>query len=262
MSNEHSSTASLLYKCKYKVRLFYSKGAFLVLLWSTLKGVTLASSISIFQSIHRSTQSHYPNWLGVFPIAFSIFGAIVSGWLADAKLGNYKIFKGDLILQFFTSLCFSIYTLFPPSFLNKYIVSVLFCLGGSLFLIGVTASTLTSLQLGLDQMPDASSSSIISFIVWFIFTISAGSWLSNILTFSCVYDSVQIQSLIPVACVSIALISDFLLAKKLLIIEPESPQSLKTMYRIVKFAAKNKAPLNRSALTYWEEKVPSRMDLG
>ncbi len=34
------------------------------------------------------------------------------------------------------------------------------------------------------------------------------------------------------------------------------------MYRVLKFAAKHKAPLNRSALTYWEEDVPSRMDLG
>ena len=29
-----------------------------------------------------------------------------------------------------------------------------------------------------------------------------------------------------------------------------------------KFAAKHKAPVNRSALTYWEEDIPSRVDLG
>ena len=61
---------------------------------------------------------------------------------------------------------------------------------------------------------------------------------------------------------SVVLILDFLLAKKWLIIEPKSPQSLTTIYQVLKFAAKHKAPLNRSALTYWEENVPSRMDLG
>ncbi len=61
---------------------------------------------------------------------------------------------------------------------------------------------------------------------------------------------------------SVVLILDFLLTKKWLIIEPKSPQSLKTIYRVLKFAAKHKAPLNRSALTYWEEDIPSRMDLG
>ena len=50
--------------------------------------------------------------------------------------------------------------------------------------------------------------------------------------------------------------------EKLLIIEPKSPQSLKIIYKVLKFAAKHKAPLNRSALTYWEDEMPSRLDLG
>ncbi len=61
---------------------------------------------------------------------------------------------------------------------------------------------------------------------------------------------------------SIVLISDIYLTPKWLIIEPKSPQCLKTIYQVLKFAAKHKAPLNRSALTYWEEDIPSRMDLG
>ncbi len=70
-----------------------------------------------------------------------------------------------------------------------------------------------------------------------------------------------LSSLLPPLCTSV-LILDFLLAKKWLIIEPKSPQSLKIIYHVLKFAVKYKAPLNRSALTYWEEDVPSRMDLG
>ncbi len=65
-----------------------------------------------------------------------------------------------------------------------------------------------------------------------------------------------------VLSLSCVLISGFCLSQKWLIIEPKSPNSLKTIYRVLKFAAKHKAPLNRSALTYWEEDIPSRMDLG
>ncbi len=54
----------------------------------------------------------------------------------------------------------------------------------------------------------------------------------------------------------------FILAPRWLIIEPKAPKSLKTIYRVLKFAWKHKAPLNRSALTYWEEDIPSRLDLG
>ena len=71
----------------------------------------------------------------------------------------------------------------------------------------------------------------------------------------------QVFSLYLVCCMSIVCSSVFLFGRKWLIIEPKSSQSLKTIYQVLKFAAKHKAPLNRSALTYWEEDIPSRLDL-
>ena len=38
--------------------------------------------------------------------------------------------------------------------------------------------------------------------------------------------------------------------------------SMKLIANIIKYAIKNKYPKNRSALTYWEEEYPSRLDLG
>ena len=61
---------------------------------------------------------------------------------------------------------------------------------------------------------------------------------------------------------TIILASNFLFSPKWLIIEPKSPQSLKTIYHVLKYAAKHRAPTNRSALTYWEDDIPSRIDLG
>ena len=37
---------------------------------------------------------------------------------------------------------------------------------------------------------------------------------------------------------------------------------LKTVYRVLKFAKQHKYPVQRSAFTYWEEEIPSRIDLG
>ena len=34
------------------------------------------------------------------------------------------------------------------------------------------------------------------------------------------------------------------------------------IYRIVKYAWQHKCPVNRSAFTYWENDIPSRIDLG
>ncbi len=77
----------------------------------------------------------------------------------------------------------------------------------------VACLVVTSLQLGLDQMPDASSSNITSFIAWFGFSIYAGAWISDLLiTSDCIYSIrfsywvVQLYSLLPPLCMSVVLI--------------------------------------------------------
>ncbi len=255
-------------KCKYRVRWFYSKGAFLVLVWVILLTMACISVSNVFNVFHQQHVDVYPKWLFGIPLVFGLLGAVFSGWLADAKLGNYRVMKYSFVLLFLLCLLFSAFTLVPGIAHYVYVVSVLYCIGWSLLLIAVVACSVTSLQLGLDQMPDASSSNITSFIAWFVFSMNAGVWISYVADFpirassQLPYWVVQLYSLLPPLCMSIVLVLDFLLAKKWLIIEPKSPQSLKTIYRVLKFAAKHKAPLNRSALTYWEEDVPSRMDLG
>ena len=138
-------------------------------------------------------------------------------------------------------------------------------------MLAVFGLTVTSLQLGLDQMPDASSTSITSFIAWFVFCcyavncITSAVWDPEIFCTDSKKKPIwhtQLCSLIPPFCLSIVLILDFVWGRKWLIIEPKSPQSFKTIYQVLKFAWKHKSPLNRSALTYWEEDIPSRMDLG
>ena len=262
-------------RCKYRVRWFYSKGAFLVLVWVMLLTMACLSVSHVLHVFRQRSVVDFviPKWVFAIPVVFGLLGAVFSGWLADAKLGNYKVMKYSFVLLFFLCLLFSAFTLVPDITHYVYVTSVLYCIGGSLFLVVVVACFVTSLQLGLDQMPDASSSNITSFIAWFVFSIYAGVWIPYVVNLLITLDItlcssqspywvIQLYSLLPPLCMSVVLIFDFLLAKKWLVIEPKSPQSLKTIYRVLKFAAKHKAPLNRSALTYWEEDVPSRMDLG
>ena len=43
---------------------------------------------------------------------------------------------------------------------------------------------------------------------------------------------------------------------------PQITNPIKLIVRQLNYARKNKYPRNRSALTYWEEDYPSRLDLG
>ena len=70
-----------------------------------------------------------------------------------------------------------------------------------------------------------------------------------------------VSILFAVAVSSVSLCLDFL-CRNWLVIEPVSQNPLKAVYSVLKYAATHKHPVRRSALTYWEEDIPSRIDLG
>ena len=196
----------------------------------------------------------------------------LSGWLADQKFGNFKVFRAGCVLMFLgsVSLCLEILVLtyIDSNGRGSFIASIVAAsLTNLVFLSGGSACLVTVFQFGLDQMPDASSTDTINYILWYCISVTVGFWSSNSL-YQIIKDCssqqpfFQIWSLYPIFCTSILLCSLFVFGEKWLIIEPKSPQSLKDIYRVLKFAAKHKSPLNRSAFTYWEEDIPSRLDLG
>ena len=270
---------------KYRIRWFNSKGAALVLLWIILIS---ASVLTLLHVIHNLTLPFGLNskkvfvWISFVVLCVScLVCAPLTGWLADARLGNYKVFKTGCVFLFIASVMVCLYVLVitnVPDINNLFLLvisAVIFLIFSFLGIAGSLACFITSLQLGLDQMPDGSAANSTSFISWFVCCFFAGLWLSNAShhLFPYCLDTIsfsdkdctsfkQIFNLFPVLCMAIVLCSDFLLSPKWLIKEPKSPQSLKIIYQVLKFGKKHKAPVDRSALTYWEEDIPSRIDLG
>ena len=65
--------------------------------------------------------------------------------------------------------------------------------------IGNATCLVTALQLGLDQMPDASAANFTSFIAWFVFVVVGGVWVSTtfVLSFSlCTQQDIRSPSFI------------------------------------------------------------------
>ena len=224
--------------------------------------------------VHLSDLSGPLKWALSIPILVGFVAAPLSGWSANMKFGNYKVFRVGAVLLFIATVMNCLFRILEElvweSNHSLQKIHLLFC--SSLTAIGGCTCVVTALPLGLDQMPDASSSNIASYIAWFVSSIYAGGLIAQgfyILEDSCLESEIRTHSnytlfwpLLLVVCMSILLASNFSFRPKWLIIEPKSPKSLKTIYQVLKFAAKHKAPLNRSAFTYWEEDVPSRIDLG
>ena len=257
---------------RYRLRFFYSKGAFLVLLWISLESL---ASWSLYRSYILLYSGLHPGWfsqIAILPLVPFLAFAPLAGWLADSKFGNFKAFKFGAVLLLLSVLISSMCTILITninswaSVLSSAVVPIAY----TLWLVGLAACLVTALQLGLDQMPDASTMNKISFINWFYFSFSLGLWIYDslwVVLKECIISDLeqtipQVLSLLPVLSMSIVCCTIFLLAPKWLIVEPKSSQALKTIYQVLKFASKHKAPLNRSSLTYWEEDIPSRLDLG
>ena len=242
-----------------------------MLLWTLLIFFALHSLNNAV--IHRLKVFSSPfGWLFILTLLFvGLVSAPLSGWLANAKFGNYKVFSvGATVLFIDTVVNCLLLTLDVLILESNHVLKWIHVVLSSLSVVGGCACVVTALPLGLDQMPDASSSNTASYIAWFVCSFYIGGFVGegfHLFEKNCMNKEMHssyalIWALLSVICMSIVQTSNYLFSPKWLIIEPKSPQSLKTIYHVLKFAAKHKAPINRSAFTYWEEDIPSRIDLG
>ncbi len=263
------------YKLKYRFRWFPSKGAHLVLLWTLLVSISFGSLDNLFTGFlqvfkNEEKPIYYVIFLPYIP--WFVF-ALLSGWIADTNCGNHAMVRAGILLHFIASILGCMLQLFgysPIAEDNVYSIhSILLILIHFVAFAGRAMTLVTSVQLGLDQMPDASSTNVMSFIAWFVACLYAGNWFNSffnrVLT-DC-WESpgnnpMQFFSLISAVSMSAVLCTDFLLSKTWLVNQTKRPQYRRIIFQVLRFAWKHKSPLNRSALTYWEEDIPSRLDLG
>ena len=269
-SSEHTRNCC---KFKYSIRWFHSKSALLVLTWNLLISASVLSLYRVYEPIVFGKYGLFNRHFSWIPGSVMFLALIIStplaGWLADARLGNCRVFRAGCVFLFFAVVLGCIFILIPSNDYTNVVTDSIVSFTGC---VGIVLWLVTSLQVGLDQIPDASATNITSFIAWFVFSVFSGCWISDAvlqISFNCVNfvsvssdNFIQICSLFPVICMAIVLCLDFFLSPKWLIIEPKSPQSLKLIFQVLKFAKKHKAPVDRSALTYWEEDIPSRIDIG
>ncbi len=255
---------------------FHSKAAGLVLLWSVCLCISIWSTDAMTHPVYSSLKKIMNNnylfpTIGCIPLVVVVISIPLSGWLADAKYGNFKVFKVGSVMLFVGSVLVSVCTLAVTSQpklsqMSLIISAILGPISNFVSFAGGGACLVTMFQLGLDQMPDASSLNIMNYINWYNISLFFGFWMSNMMYEIVTHctesvQSIQLASIFPVLCISVIIVSLFLFGKKWLIIEPQSLRTLKTFYNILKFASKHKSPIYRSAFTYWEERIPSRIDL-
>jgi len=248
-----------------RVRKVKTKGALLVLLWNFLVQATVFSPFTLyFYSIYsRDLDSSLVTAL--LQLTTLILFLPLFGWLADVYFGRYKVMRVGLCLMWTCS------TFIAVVMVVEYPTKIHYGLLLPLYFIaycGFATFLANSIPFGTDQILDGSADEISAFVFWYVGTWCTGGWvgyvLPNVIFIYTNPDATAralFQHFLTMVLLSVALCLDYL-CRDCLVVEPKSQNPLKTVTNVLKYAATHKYPSNRSALTYCEESLPSRIDLG
>ena len=181
------------------------------------------------------------------------------GLLTDVFIGRYRSIMIGIILCFISWIITGI----------LFILNSCYGLMGKMWIvpgyvinnIGTITFAASVIQYNIDQLIGASANELSTIIYWNVAALPTAWVLSDWLL---LFDPVTVNLICIIAsgvALSLILVSHSLFKHKLenisLIKNP-----IKLIVRVLCYARKHKYPENRSALTYWEEEAPSRLDLG
>ena len=121
------------------------------------------------------------------------------------------------------------------------------------------------IQFGVDQLIDSPARDSFLFIHWFLFSlylgISFGKPLWSAYFVTNFYSIIALGFLVLTVLVILP-ISFCLTKQRWFIIDIGTVNPYKDVAQVVNFARRNKIPIQRSAFTYWEDNIPTGLDLG
>ena len=235
----------------YKPRRVKNKGAILVLVWNYL-------IVSVWNSLNL-----YDFGGCVYLLACG-FTLPLAGWLADVRIGRYRVIRCSIWIMWIATVLVTLSSVIAQliesySSVNSKVQVLLY----AFIAVGFGGYVANIIQFGMDQLHDASTTEITSFIIWYVWTA-----LSNGITVDLISACLNIQYMAIrqlLLCLNLTLaLSLLFFYNHWLIKEPIKHNSFKLVYKVIKYAIRNKYPRQRSAFTYCdtEDELPSRIDFG
>ena len=245
---------------KYKIQLIHSKGA-LLMIWVILihyiywYNQLASGSKKTFSSSEGNNYSLYLQL--ILQILTPLFG-----WIADAWIGRYKVILYSMLVSLLGSIMLSVEIIVSnyPS-LNEVAV-ILFYISNFVNSLAITAFAANALPFITDQMIGASGAELSAAVDWYYCIVNI-PFVIVVTIHYYINESTSDIVFVFLYSTGIALsLSSMFLCQHWLMTEPQITNPIKNVISVLKFAKKNKYLRKRSALTYWEETFPSRLDLG
>ena len=268
-------------KRKLPFRTIGSSHLVILLVWKFIIDCSLGLSVYKLQ-YHRthlemkqfvaanSVSPWLANWSELIMVIIFSISCPLAGLLGEVVVGRYRLISHSLKALWLLSIAGSVISIaeyyLPTAGDTMYNIQFFLVVLLQVALQG--AFVANAIPLGLDQITDGSNTATCAFILWVEWTIHCGFGIATLLApvlYKCSHmpasDVTVILSILPVILLSIGLIIDFHFHHKL-IQEPVSTNPVSLIVRVMKYAVRHKSPVQRSAFTYCENKLPSRMDNG
>ena len=232
----------------YKTRLFRNKAALMILQWVFTASLNFMTAIQIIDTDNTIYLAG--------AVALSAPIALV----ADIYLGRYKVIQYSMRLLWIAVIAINTIIAFQYYAVKNAATYSILAVFSTIGVAGSAGIIVNSLQFGIDQLTDASSSEITSYISWYTWNFMLACTTGAIVT-TCLRRYISLSYFVlPLSC-TLSILSDCCFSHWL-VKEPVTSNPLKLIYQVLKYAVKNKYPRLRSAFTYWEDKPYSRIDLG
>ena len=209
------------------------------------------------------------------------------GHITDVYLTRYRSLKCSfilLILAFCTAFVYLGFITATVNILNfsahQSLLYIPFCVIFIAYIAGLAFFQANAIQFGLDQLLEAPTPKLISFIHWYYWAQNVGSLAlfyaagSSYLVLGEVTNVTSSQLseftmtnapvfilLTAIATAVTAVLIKFCSKKKDFCIQKAGLNPFKMVFKVLKYSWKHKDPEHRSAFTYWEEDIPRRIDL-
>ena len=264
-----------------------SKSAILIILWSTIVGTVYTFIISGIVAGSLANADIDIVLLGsILPALLAVIMTLypISGFIADVCCGRFKTVIVSVYLILFSLVafcCIALITIIEQVGVHftfhKIVyeegalvcVIIFFVVFSVLFIVGLAGYQANFIQLGLDQLLEAPSEYLGLFTHWATWALNISSTL--FITIMSLYWCLSKHHSFTLSKVSLSIPFVLLLALLVLVLvthwkrrwfysEPGQYNPYRTVFKVLNFARKHKHPLRRSAFTYSDNYIPSRLD--
>ena len=242
-------------KSSYRIRRLKNKGAILILVWSLL----------ITGTFNFSGRHNFGHLFSIQLVASGLTLPI-AGWLADIYFGRYRVIRWSMVAIWIT---FALATANQviEQLISSYSASISRYVYGILMVVAAISFggfLANIIQFGVDQLNDASTDEITAFISWYIWCAYSSQFITLCIErgLNCIQSEPQLFGTLVICVQSSAALGLDFLFNHWLVQEPVTPNPFKLVFKVLKHAKSYNYPRSRSAFTYCEDELPSRIDFG